>query len=172
MRIELIIVIASGLILFSCELFSSVSERNETNASGDTLSFQTLSKSFQIERDLAEPVMVVLRDPDKAESFLKEYLDEVPVDHALFDVDYSESFVIGVFTGERPNTSYSVDIEEILAESESVLVYITENGSAAGFRAIVWPAHFVLVNQQEIGDRDVVFHYDRYCEMEPCVWQE
>jgi len=168
----MIIFIASGLVLLSCDLFSSETEREEMNTSGDPVTFQTLSKSFQIDKDLTEPVMVVLRDMQDAITFLNEYLDEVPDDHALFDVDYAESLVVGVFTGERPNTSYSVEIEEVLAGSEAVLVYIMETGSAAGFRAIVWPAHFALLNRQDVGEREVIFHYDRYCEMEPCVWQE
>jgi hypothetical protein len=103
-------------------------------------------------------------------AFLSQFPTDSVKEERLMNVNYSDSLVIGVFVGAKPNTSYSVNIDSVVVSPASSLVYITETGSAAGGRAITWPAHFVVAGKTDFDPRNAGFPYKRICNLEPCKW--
>jgi hypothetical protein len=154
-----------GLLLASCGLFSSNTEVETRH-----IPFTTLFQEFQTETAIHEFETVVLMNRADTESFLSEFPTDDIRKELLLNVNYSDSLVIGVFVGARPNTSYSVGIDSVVVSDYRNIVYITEVGSAAGFRAITWPAHFVVADRADFGNRTAAFGLKRICKLDPCSW--
>jgi hypothetical protein len=154
-----------GLLLASCGLFSSNTEIETRH-----IPFTTLFQSFQTETAIHEFETVVLMNKTDTETFLSEFpTDDIRKEH-LLNINFSDSLVIGVFVGARPNTSYSVEIDSVIVSDNRNVVYITEVGSAAGGRAITWPAHFVVADRVDFGNRTTAFGLKRICKLDPCSW--
>lgn len=154
-----------GLLLTSCGLFSSNTEIETRH-----IPFTTLFQSFQTETAIHEFESVILMNKTDTETFLSEFPTDNIRKERLLNVNFSDSLVIGVFVGWRPNTSYSVGIDSVVVSDNRNVVYMTEVGSAAGFRAITWPAHFVVADKAEFGNRTAAFELKRICHLSPCSW--
>ncbi len=168
MKIIWISFLLTTLLLTSCDLFISSKSDNEIV---DKIPFQTIFKGFKTEK-ADDFESVVLRNYVQAYNFLSEYLSEVPARHKLFDINYSDSLVIGVFTSGKPNNSYSIEIDSVLAYMNSVNIYVTEYGSAFGGRVIVFPGHFIKGSNTDVQNKKFDFDLTRICELEPCTWSE
>lgn len=172
MKINFCLLVISGLLFVSCDLLSSTSSHKSTSK----IAFHTLFQSFQTDKykqynEIEDFEWVALRNQNEVDSFLNEHLNDVSEKHSLFDVNYTDSLALGIFVGPRSNTSYSINVDSILVK-DNVLqeVYVTERGSAAGGRAIIWPAHFVRISKSDFLDREPIFNLTRICEIDPCNW--
>jgi hypothetical protein len=154
-----------GILLASCGLFSSGTEVTTRH-----ILFTSLFQSFQTETAIHDFETVVLMNRADTETFLSEFPTDDIRKEILLNVNFSDSLIIGVFVGARPNTSYSVGIDSVVVSDNRNIVYITEVGSAAGFRAITWPAHFVVADKADFGNRTAAFGLKRICKLDPCSW--
>lgn len=167
MRTILTLLTITILLLTSCDLFNSnINEEQE-----DKITFESLIQNFQTDSEVDGIETAIIENQDQAVNFLNTYLSDTPEEHRLFDVNYTDSLVLGVFVGSRPNNSYSIEIDSLIATDNSNQAYVTESGSAGGGRVIVWPAHFITINKTDFGDREVSFNFTQVCELDPCSWQ-
>ncbi len=153
------------LIFNSCNLIESDENENESRK----VEFHTLFKSFPTDSDIQDVKLVVLLNQDEAETFLDQFSNDFPLSSLLLNLNYSDSLVLGVFTGAKPNSNYSIEIDSIIVYRNTNQIFITEYGSASGPRAIVWPAHFISVGKMDYGNRDTI-NVSHECEIEPCEW--
>ncbi|TVQ15523.1 MAG: hypothetical protein EA364_02115 [Balneolaceae bacterium] len=165
MRNHASFILILGLLLTSCDLICSNTPEKTIH-----ISINTLFQSFQTETDIHEFVTVVLKTRAETDDFLSQYPSDKFNEEILLNVNYADSLVVGVFVGAKPNTSYSVGIDSVITAGNSNMVYITEIGSEAGGRAIIWPAHFVVIDKADFAHRTAKFPYKRICNLEPCSW--
>lgn len=151
-----------SVCLAACSLLGS-----DTETPGTLLPFETLLQSQEfVEAD--EQTFVILRSRDEEAAFLSDYEPSEPFP----EVDYSKEVVVGLLTGRRPNSSYSVTIDSLVATSETVRAYATESGSATGYQVITHPAHFVRLGQRELRGRTIeLADVRRICERSLCAWE-
>lgn len=152
-----------GILLTSCGLLTANTQEPVTY-----IEFNSLINSFETEAPIDDFKTVILGSNSEVNSFLSQFPSDITTKERLLSVHFADSLIVGVFVGSRPNTSYSVNIDSVAVGPKSSLVYITETGSANGGRAIVWPAHFVVVKKDTFNERKVGFPFKRICELEPC----
>jgi hypothetical protein len=151
------------VLLTSCGVLTS-----NTQDSATFIEFKTLINSFETETPIHDFETTILGSESEVNAFLSQFPSDNTTKERLLKVNFADSLVVGVFVGSRPNTSYSVNIDSVIVSPKSSLVYITEIGSADGGRAIVWPAHFVVVEKDAFNHRKIGFPLKRVCELEPC----
>lgn len=134
--------------------------------------FKVLFNGFQTEKEIDDFESIALSGQNDAAAFLNDHVSEFSEDHKLLKVNYSDSLVLGAFTGARPNTSYSLEIDSVFVDGQNVQVFATETGSSVGGRAIVWPAQFVSLSKTDVDNREINFILSRVCEVSPCEWEE
>lgn len=154
------------LLNTSCD--SNTSSQSDNDKIGK-IPFQTIFNCF-VTSKTRDFESVVLTNYYQAYIFLSEHLSDIPDDHILFKVQYSDSLVIGVYTGYRSNNSSSIAVDSVVAYADKIQVYVTEYGSAFGGRIMVWPAHFVTIANKYFNNSNVQFNLTRVCELEPCSW--
>lgn len=165
MRYTVLSFLITASLLTSCNIANS-----EHEATAKHVDFTTLLEHFSTDIPVHELQTVILDSTSDAEIFLSQFpSDDINIDQ-LISVTYSDSLVIGVFSGSKPNTSYSVSIDSVVVSAQSSLVYSTETGSAEGFDAVSWPAHFIVVSNADFNPRTAGFQHKRICLMEPCGW--
>lgn len=163
MRNKISHILILGFLLTSCGVLTS-----DTNEPTTTIDYKTLFNSFETETETYDFETTVLVNKSDVNKFLSRFPSNNTTKEHLLNVNFADSLVVGVFVGLRPNTSYSVNIDSVAVSAKSSLVYITEKGSAGGGRAIVWPAHFVVVDKSEFNQQKVGFPIKRICELTPC----
>lgn len=156
------------LFIISCD---SLNTPTSANFQMENLPYKILLSSFETDQQIEDYETIVLQSQDEAETFLKEYAPLVSEDHKLMTVQYSDSIAAGAFTGERPNTSYSMEVDSISVEDQTVHVHITETGSSVGSRAVVWPAQFIVLSKDDISQKEIQFKINRVCDVSPCAWE-
>ena len=164
-RLSLILILIS-LVLTSCEFYEPI----ENDTTRTIIDIQTLFYGFQTESKTDDVNYIILSNRNEARYFLEQYLSEWSEDHILLTTNYSNILVIGAFTGAKPNNSYSIKIDSIKITRNTNQVFVTERGSSSGRQIIVWPAHFIIIMKEELGNRSTIFNLTRKCELEPCVW--
>ncbi len=159
------------IVIFFIVSCNSLNTPTSADIQMDKLSYKTVLSGFETDQQIEDYETIVIRSQDEAAEFLKNYAPAFTDDHKLLNVNYGDSLVVGAFTGERPNISYSVTVDSITSEGQTVKVHVTETGSNVGGRAIVWPAQFVLVNKEDINQREIHFNLSRICDVSPCAWE-
>jgi len=154
-----------GLFLASCDLVGS-----DTQEKAKPISYTTLLESFQTDTEMNEFETVVLTNQMEATNFLSQFPSDEDTEETLLNVNFADSLVLGVFVGARPNASYTVGIDSLIATGDLNLAYITEIGSASGVRVITWPAHFVVIDKTDFANRNAAFPFKRICLLDPCSW--
>lgn len=100
-------------------------------------------------------------------------IDEVISAHPLLGVDYGESLVVGVFVGARPNITYELHTDSVVADDERIRLRVTLTGGCTeGGSAVVYPAQFIVLAKPDVGDRKIDIEMQCQCRQTPCAWEE
>ena len=159
------LIISSFIIVTACGITNSEEEEIST-----PVEFNTLLNSFETSAHMHEFETIVLTNKNDVDLFLTDFPTDSTFSDKLYNIDYPDSLVVGVFVGTRPNQSYFVNVDSVMVNSEQSLVYVTETGSSEGFDMVSWPAHFIVLSNLDFNFSNVGFPYKRICLIDPCEW--
>lgn len=93
------------------------------------------------------------------ETFIDLWVDTL--EQEMMEVDFNESMVLAVFTGEKPSGGYQVEITQIFETDDTIEVMVLETAPGADdmvTMALTYPGHVIAM---KTSDKEVIFNMNR-----------
>ena len=108
------------------------------------IAFIEIGKGFtDVNNDISQNLIITSKEDwnNSLNYFSREIIEEF----SKTTINFKEYIIVGIITNNKPDTGYSVTINEILDSDNSVNVYSEISNSGGGYTIIVQPFHIVKI---------------------------
>jgi hypothetical protein len=132
------------LLFFSLFFMLSCNNDNDSCFQSTEIIFTEIGRGFTEQNDNLAKNLIITTETEW--NIFLDYLPSEFVDNFNeININFNEFIIIAVITENQPNTGYSVSINEIIENKNSINVFSEIQYTGSGYTRIVQPFHIVKI---------------------------